>query len=127
MLPPEPCQGNRSAKKISSCEWIRPQSCRLPVHFLAMSIVARYSFSEAVVGREDGFASRDLSELAVEALNGVGRVDDPSDLAGVLEIFVGHHQRCDLHMAVSREPRDEPLDGFKVPAHPVVVVLCEAL
>ena len=35
--------GNLSAKNISSCEWICPQSLRLPVHFFVMSIIARYS------------------------------------------------------------------------------------
>lgn len=35
--------GNLSAKYISSCECIRPQSLRLPVHFFVMSIIARYS------------------------------------------------------------------------------------
>ena len=43
-------------------------------------------FQEAVVGREDGLGLRDLAELAVETLNGIGRVDDPADLSGVLEI-----------------------------------------
>ena len=43
-------------------------------------------FQEAVVGREDGLGLGDLAELAVKALNGVGRVDDPADLSGVLEI-----------------------------------------
>src|SRR5699024_5403122 len=34
---------NRSSKNISSCEWICPQSCRCPVHFFVISIMARYS------------------------------------------------------------------------------------
>lgn len=34
---------NLAAKNISSCEWICPQSLRLPVHFFVMSIIARYS------------------------------------------------------------------------------------
>ena len=35
--------GILSAKNISSWEWTAPQSCRRPVHFFVMSIIARYS------------------------------------------------------------------------------------
>ncbi len=47
--------GILSAKKISSWEWISPQSCRLPVHFFVMSIMARYSIFKRAssVGKTD--------------------------------------------------------------------------
>ena len=35
--------GIRSAKNTASCAWIMPQSCRRPVHFFVISVMARYS------------------------------------------------------------------------------------
>src|SRR5699024_1377999 len=35
--------GIRPAKWIAICAWIKLQSCRRPVHFLVISIMARYS------------------------------------------------------------------------------------
>lgn len=35
--------GMRSAKNTAICAYIKLQSCRRPVHFLVMSIIARYS------------------------------------------------------------------------------------
>lgn len=41
--------GSLSAKKISSCEWISPQSRRLPVHFRVISIWAMSIFNSLSV------------------------------------------------------------------------------
>ena len=41
---------------MSSCEWIMPQSLRLPVHFFVMSIIARYS----ILSRESSVGNTDL-------------------------------------------------------------------
>ena len=43
-------------------------------------------FEETVVRRKDRFCFRHLAELAVEALDGVGRVDKPTHLFRVLEV-----------------------------------------
>ena len=47
--------GIRSAKYTASWAWITLQSCRRPVHFLVMSIIARYSIFSRLssVGKTD--------------------------------------------------------------------------
>ena len=43
-------------------------------------------FQQAVIGGEYGFGLGHLAQLAVEALNGIGGIDQPPDLLGVLEV-----------------------------------------
>ena len=43
-------------------------------------------FQQAVISREYGFGLGHLAQLAVEALNGIGGIDQPPDLLGVLEV-----------------------------------------
>ena len=43
-------------------------------------------FQQAVICGKDGFGFGHLAQLAIEALNGVGGVDQPAHLLGVLEI-----------------------------------------
>ena len=44
-------------------------------------------FQQAVVRWEDGFCLGDFSQLAVEALDGISRIDQPPDFLGILEIY----------------------------------------
>ena len=60
---------------------------------------------QAVISRKDRFCLRHLAELPVEALNGIGGIDEPTHLLRVLE--VGAEIRpvvppglCNLGMAV---------------------------
>lgn len=43
-------------------------------------------FQQAVIGGENRFGLGHLAQLAVEPLNGVGGIDQPLDLLGILEI-----------------------------------------
>ena len=76
-----------SSKKISSCEWICPQSCRLSGPFFRDIHHGQIQhFQQAVVGGEHGFGFCHLAQLAVEALDGIGGVNQPPHLLRVLEI-----------------------------------------
>ena len=52
---PRSCSGMRSAKNTDICAWIALQSCRRPVHFFVMSIIAKYSIFKSLssVGKTD--------------------------------------------------------------------------
>ena len=65
-------------------------------------------FQKAVVCGEHGFGLGHLPELAVEALNGVGGVDQPPDLLGELEI--------DAQIGPILPPGPRDLGVFLVPA-----------
>ena len=43
-------------------------------------------FEQAVVSRENAFVFGDFSELTVESLDGIGRINQGSDFFGVFEI-----------------------------------------
>ena len=43
-------------------------------------------FQQAVIGGEYGFGLGHLAQLAVEALNGIGGINQPPDLLGILEV-----------------------------------------